>query len=207
MNRKTCIIVVVIFVLAAFVSLSSYLPTRFDTTDKVQMAAFPMKIGPWTGKDVPLTKRDYEMLETTNLIMRQYTNPGGGSLLLYIIYSEDNRKVSHPPEVCYMGSGSTIAQKAVIAVTPEIKANKMVVEMSGGGRQLVAYWYKAGVLNTPDYFAQQLKVALRRTFAQKTSAAMIRISTDIKGDKEKAAEELIGKFCAQMAPLLPRYVP
>ncbi len=207
MNRLTYTIVVVIFVIAAAVSLSSYLPTRFDTKDAVQVSFLPMTIGSWKGKDVPLTKRDYEILETTNLLMRQYTNPGGGSVLLYIVYSGDNRKVSHPPEVCYMGSGATIAQKAIINVTPDIQANKLVTEMPGGGREFVAYWYKAGALNTPKYFTQQLKIAFHRTFGQKTSAALIRISTEIKGEKEKAAEDMIQRFCAQMVPLLPKYVP
>ncbi len=204
-NLKFYIVAGILFV-SAVVGLSSYLPTRFDTGDQVQMSALPEKIGKWVGKDIPLTERDYAILETKNLVMRQYTDPAGRTLLFYIIYSGDNRKVLHPPEVCYLGGGATITEKAVIPVTSGIKANKMITEIASG-RQYVVYWYKAGALNTENYFNQQARVMLRRLIGKKTSSAMIRISADLKDGEDASVAKMIKEFAVDVEPLLVKYVP
>jgi EpsI family protein len=199
-------IVVGVLCLAAFIGLSSYLPTRFESGDQVQVTAFPMKVGVWQGKDMPLTDRDYAILETRNLIMRQYTDPAGRWILLYIIYSGDNRKVLHPPEVCYLGGGATITEKGTLAISPKIQANKMVTELSGG-QQLVVYWYKACAFNTPKYFDQQINAAIARLLGKKTSSAMIRLSVDLRQGENASAAKMMREFAAEIEPLLPKYVP
>lgn len=206
MNNKIFFVVAGILLFACVVGLMAYLPVRFDTTAQIKIADLPKTIGDWQATDIPLTKLDYEILETTNLVMRQYKDPAGTSIYLYIVYSNDNRKVVHPPEVCYMGSGATVAEKGALQISPRIRANKMVTE-SAGGRQLVAYWYKAGQFYTDNYFQNQLKIVWRRTFGKSTSAALIRVSLDIKGGDEAAAVELIRKFCGQLEPLLAKYAP
>jgi EpsI family protein len=200
-------LVAAILAVACFVGLSSYLPVRFDSGTSVQMADFPKTVGPWTGEDIALTPRDYAILETKNLIMRKYTRASGESVVLYIVYSEDNRKVSHPPEVCYTGGGSNIAQKGTISVSPGIQANKMITELSNGNRQFVVYWYKAGDYQTAKYLDQQFRIVWRRTFGKKTSAALIRVSADVKEGEDTAVGKMIREFCSAIEPLLQKYVP
>jgi EpsI family protein len=199
--------VAAILAFACFVAISSYLPERFDTTQYVKMADFPQKVGAWTSEDIKLTQRDYDILETTNLIMRNYKDPAGQSVLLYIVYSDNNRKVAHPPEVCYTGSGSTITEKKVFNVTPTIQANQMVVETTKGDRQYVVYWFRAGQLNIAKYLDQQLAVVWRRTFGKRTSSAMIRISADAKEGQDAATGKMISEFASAIEPLLAKYVP
>jgi len=199
-------VVIGLLAFSCLVGLFEYLPTRLDTGALVKMSDFPMKVGEWQGEDVPLTKQDYLILETTNLIMRRYKDPKGRQILLYIIYSDDNRKVTHPPEVCYMGSGATIADKGILAISSEIKANKMIAELKDG-RQLVVYWYRAGNFNTSKYLEQQLRIVWRRTWGQRTSAAMIRISADMKEGEEQVTNRLVQDFSKRIEPLLSKYVP
>lgn len=206
MKNIKFIIVVVILLLASFVGLYSYLPSRVNAEGEIKMSGFPMVIDQWKGWDVALSQRDYDILETRNLIMRQYTNAAGQALTLYIIYSGDNRKVLHPPEVCYLGGGATITEKGIINVSPKVQANRMVTDLSGG-RQLVVYWFKAGDFNTPKYFDQQLKVMMGRLLGKKTSSAMIRISADIKEGDDAAATSMIQAFARDVEPLLVKYVP
>lgn len=206
MNNKTFVIVVCILTIAAAAGLISYLPAKFDSGNSVKMADFPKTVGDWQSKDIQLSERDYEILETRNLIMREYKNPAGQTILLYIVYSEDNRKVSHPPEVCYMGSGATVVEKEKLKLSNSISANKMLAE-SPNNQQIVIYWYKAGSLNTNNYLKQQLKIALVRTFGKSTSGALIRLSADIKEGNETAALNLLKSFTSQIEPLLPKYVP
>lgn len=206
MNNKTFLIVVSILILASIIGLMSYLPGRFDSSSGPKMSVFPINIGQWQGKDIPLSEKDYEILETRNLIMREYKNPRGESIYLYIIYSEGNRKVAHPPEICLTGGGLNILDKASIQLTPSIRAVKMLME-KGDFRQVVVYWYKAGDAYTDQYLKQQLKIALGNTMGKKISGAMIRVSTNVKDNDDKSALSLIQSFVSQIEPLLPKYVP
>ena len=206
MNNKTFIIVISILAVVSIIGFVSYLPTRFDISLKVKVADFPMNVGEWQATDIPLSERDYEILETRNLIMREYKNTKGNSVYLYIVYSEDNRKVSHPPEICLSGGGLSILNKASMQITDSIRATRLLTE-KGDLRQLVIYWYKAANLNTDKYLKQQLKVVLDRTLGKRTSCALIRVSTDIRGEGEAAALGLIKSFAKEIEPLLAKYVP
>ena len=207
MNNKNFVILMVILALAALISLSSYMPARSGGGDKIRVADFPMQVGLWQAKDIPLSERDYQILETRNLFVRDYTNPDQESVYFYVVYSQDNRKASHPPEVCYMGSGLTIVDKSSFQLTPEIKATKMMVDKSGGQKQMVVYWLKAGALQTDKYLNQQFKMVMDRTFGRKTSGALLRLSTDITNDNTEEALQRIRKFAREIEPLIEKYIP
>ena len=206
MNNKTFIIVAAMLALVAIVALASYLPTRTDIALKTKVAEFPLTIGEWQGKELPLSELDYKILETKNLFVRDYKNAGGQTVQLYVVYSEDNRKVSHPPEVCYMGGGITIIDKSQIDLTPSIKAMKMTVE-GKGYRQIVAYTFKAGDIYTAQYTQQQWKVVIDRLFGKRTAGALIRFTADVKDNNEQTALRLIKSFCSEIEPLLAKHMP
>ena len=199
------------FILAAVILLAvaviSNMPAKFDPTQETQMSNFPKKIGDWEGEDIVLQERDYEILETRNLIMRNYKNlTRGDTVNLYIIYSADNRKALHPPEVCYTGGGGTIVEKGVTALNANFKVNKFIIE-SKNYSQLVVYWFKSGNLSTYSYIGQQLKTVKDRLLQKKTSGAMVRISTEIDPSNPDKAINLIKSFCESIIPLADRYVP
>ena len=205
MSNKNFIVVVSILIIVSVVGFINYLPTRFDKATKVLMADFPKTIGEWQATDIPLTERDYEILETKNLIMRDYKNTKGDSVYLYIVYSENNRKVTHPPELCFTGSGLTIVDKSSIQLTNNIRGVKLLME-KGDARELVVYWFRAGSFNTDSYVKQQLKVVFDLLRGKRTSCALLRLSTDIKENGEEALG-LIKEFCSQIEPLLAKYIP
>lgn len=203
MNNRNFIIVAVILVFAAIIANA---PIKFDPAKETRVENFPKVIGGWQGTDIPLEKRDYEILETTNLIMREYKNEKGDIVYLYIIYSGDNRRALHPPEVCYSGSGATMLNKSVVPITNSLKANKFTVE-NKDSRQLVVYWFKSNELNTYNYLKQQIKSVAGRMLGKQASGAMIRVSTEIKNGDQDEALKLIKAFCKQIEPLLKKYVP
>lgn len=206
MNNKAFVIVVVILAFVAAVGFMSYLPERFDAAAKVKVADFPMEIGGWKATEITLSDRDYEILETRNLFVRDYKNASGDMVTLYVVYSENNRKVTHPPELCLTGGGLTIVDKATAQLTGTLRAVKLTVE-KGDARELVVYWFKAGNLNTDRYVKQQLKVVFDLLFGKRASCALIRMSARVKDNNEDAALSLIKAFSAQVEPLLAKYVP
>ena len=206
MSNKSFIIVAIILIAVAFGSISAYMPARFDAAAEIRVENFPRQFGEWSSRDIELDARSYEILETTNLFVREHTNPEGEAVYLYIVYSEDNRKVSHPPEVCMLGSGLTVADKSQVELGEDIKATKIFVE-KGEITEMIVYWYKAGDLNTDKYLKQQLKVVADRLLGKRTSCALIRLSTLIQNNSQDAAFNLLRRFAVEIEPLLDRYVP
>ncbi len=207
MSNRSFFIATVILIVSAFIAFSSYLPSRFDSVVQVKVSGFPMVIGEWSATEIPLSERSYQILETRNLFLREYKNKRGDVIYLYVIYSEYNRKVSHPHEVCYMGSGVTIVYKSSLQISDSIRAMRMLIE-KGDSRQLVVYWYKAGYLNTDKYLRQQIKIVTERMLGRKVPSALIRIATDIKkNEEEEDALSRIKSFCLLITPLLSQYIP
>jgi len=206
MNNKTFLFIALILTVVAVFSLISYMPIKPNAATKISVTDFPKTIGEWVSQDIPLDKRVYELLETKNLIMRNYINKQGEAVNCYIIYSQDNRKVAHPPEICLQGEGATVVEKTAIQITDSIKATKLILEKSLS-RELVIYWYKAGNLNTNDYLKQQLKIVIDRMSRKSSSGALIRLATEIKGDNQDKALSLIQSFAKQIEPLIQKYAP
>lgn len=160
--------------------------------DIVDIGKFPYTIGDWKGKDLEITEQEYKILETQNLILREYTNPQNEKVSLFIVYSETNRSVFHPPEVCMMGSGLEITEKGVEKIDYDrraISANRMRAG-KGGGQMLSLYCYKAKNLYTDNYYLQQAYFAINQIFHSQVKGATIRVSTAITGSEEEALATL-----------------
>lgn len=206
MKNRNFISVSIILSLTAILSLYSYLPQQFEYSPQVKAADFPSKINDWNSQDIRLREREYENLGTRNLFFREYKNQRGKAVFLYVVYSEGNRRAIVPPDIGYMGSGVTVVQKSVIALATNIDATKMVVE-DAKSREIVVFWFRAGNYNTEQYTKQQLMVVLDRMLGRHSAGALIRISTKVTNQDDKAALDLIKSFCEQIEPLLQKYVP
>jgi EpsI family protein len=206
MTNKNFLIIVFALILTTIISFALYFPKRMENTLLEKISSFPKNIGDWTSEDIALTEREYALLETRNLIVRNYINKNGDAIDLYIIYSPSNRKVIHPPEICLQGGGATITNKKHVQITDSIRATQLILEQDAS-RDLVVYWYKSAELNTDDYLKQQIKVVLDRIQGKETSAALIRTATKIEDGKVEPALERIKAFCSAIEPLLNKYVP
>lgn len=201
---RTFSAVFLILVLTAIAGNFFYFSVIISRQDEISIANFPKIIGEWSSVDVPLDKRVYELLETKNLIMRDYKNQKGEAVNLYIIYSQDDRKVSHPPEICLQGDGGTVVEKSLLNVSSKIKATKLVLEKKNS-REIAVYWYKAGKEYTNDYISQQIKISLDRLWGKRTSLALIRVIAVIENNDDKQTLAKILSFCSLIEPLLLKY--
>ncbi|MFA5118267.1 MAG: exosortase C-terminal domain/associated protein EpsI [Candidatus Omnitrophota bacterium] len=206
MNNKNFFLVVIILVIVACISFFAYLPSKIAALNEKKISEFPLTIGEWSGEDMVLSDKEYEILETRNLIMRNYRNKKGDSVNLYIVYSQDNRKVSHPPEICMQGSGATIVNKTKVNVTDSIVATQLIIEKEFS-REVAVYWYKTGSLYSNNYILQQLRSSFGRMFGKMVSSALIRVLTTCDTGKDDFALIRIKEFCRIIEPLLPKYVP
>ncbi len=140
------------------------LPSSLTVTDELSpfFQTFPMQIGKWEGEIIAPDERDLEILETRNVLSRNYKNDQGDALHLFLVSSKKDRRVAHPPEVCYISSNFNVmnAQEAQVGEVP-VKTFTAVLERNADDRQEVLYLYKIGTRYTTNYYAQQLQSVKR----------------------------------------------
>lgn len=189
-------------VAAGFFSLNLYFQQR-SAEDRLDIRVFPYAVGEWRGKDTTVTDEEYQILETRNLISREYTHPDGEKLHLFIIYSETNRAVFHPPEVCFIGSGIKILDKQrenIAGGQSNFAVNKLYTEKDDY-RGIALYCYKAGNLYTDNFYLQQASLAWNQLLGRHKGGATIRVFTFLKED-EKSSLAILKSFLAQVATIV-----
>ena len=164
----------------------------------------PAAIGEWRAKDLLVREHDYDILETRNLVLRDYENSKGESVHLFVIYSETNRRVCHPPVVCLIGSGVTLTRssKEKLTLAGKTFTVNRVVGKSGTDEQVVLYWYMLGNEFTDSYVGQQLRWVAKQATGKNLGGAMIRVNTSILEDGEGKAMERAKRFIQDLLPIL-----
>ncbi len=180
--------------------------------DSIDVTQFPKVIGTWEGVDLPISKDDLAILETNNVFVRRYTNSVDKSqVFLYIVYSRHNRKVSHPPEICYTGNGMTVNEKVHDPVRIDYKnltidTNRLHLT-KGDFDHLSYYWFKIGDQFTSNYWKQQALIALNTILGKNSSSALIRVSADISQKDIQKTQRQIKAFINLVAPEIFAYFP
>ena len=164
----------------------------------------PAGIGPWSmiGERGP-TDEERRILETDAILTRTYSRGLALQCDLSITFAKDNRRVAHPPEICYKGSGWSVEEKKVVDFPVEgrpFQANKLLL-VHGTSRMVVLYWYKAG----PEYSASYLRMQwnIIKTFFTRrgSSSALIRVSAMSSGpDDDKNVLATLRDFAALALP-------
>jgi len=211
--NKSYILIIAMLLIAGAVSWNLYFGV-YRQKDTVSIHEFPRTIGKWASEDLPISDKEKAILETDNVFVRRYTNSvEGKEVYLFIVYSQNNRKVSHPPEVCYTGSGAAILSSVHNSFPSgindeEIKVNHLTIEKRTF-KQMFFYWFKVGDAFTSNYWKQQGLIALKSFLGQPASSALIRVSADIKGagtDEDKAIADA-KEFSQLILPYLKQYLP
>ena len=187
MNKKTIgyISIVALLSVTSLFSINLYFQQR-TSHDEIDINIFPDTIGDWKGRDLEIKENVYKILETRNLILREYVNSANDKLTLFIIYSETNRSVFHPPEACLIGSDIKIVDKKIENINEDgrtFTVNKLHTEKDDY-RGMSLYCYKTGNFYTANFYLQQIFFALNQLLGKDKGGATIRASMSIKKDEE-----------------------
>lgn len=196
-NNTGYAVIILMLIISSVFSINLFMRQRAQK-DLLDIHKFPHKLDGWTGKDLEIIERDYRILETRNIIYRDYANAKGKRLGMFMVYSETNRSVFHPPEVCLIGSGINIMDKRPEKIEFDGRSffvSKLYLEQ-GKSRELVLYCYKAAGLYTNSYPLQQAYFALHQLFGKRTQGATIRLSMAL-GKDEKTTLSALKKFLIQ----------
>ncbi|MFH0771231.1 MAG: exosortase C-terminal domain/associated protein EpsI [Candidatus Omnitrophota bacterium] len=175
----------------------------------VKLLQFPMNVGGWSGKDLPVDSRVYDILATDKVLLREYSNVKNEKIWFAVVYGEQKRQSFHPPEYCYLGSGNAeLLDKRRIAIKLDEKSFMDVNELTfllGDKKQLVLYWFSAGDKMTPSYYKQQIYFVLNQLRLGGAGGTLVRISTSLEDGKDSALRRS-EDFIREAVKILPSYL-
>ena len=164
----------------------------------------------WQSYRMTLPEQDLVILETQDYLYRRFIRPGLQSVDFCVIFSEDNRKGIHPPDLCLEGSGQGIVHKGSVSLEGvpgrgAIPCREILVQ-TGGQQQYFLYVYKCGGSYTDSFWVQQGTIFWNGLWRRNSSGALIRLSTMADDGLDKARERM-KSFLRQAVPLLDRALP
>ena len=152
---------------AAAMSLAAMTQTEV-TGPREPLAALPLSLGEWRGENLrPFDRRVLETLGADEYLNRQYRQPDGPALGLYVGYYKTQRQgqTMHSPLNCLPGAGwEPISRERIAIPAPAsgdnggkpAEINRLVIQ-KGIDRVLVLYWYQAhGRIVASEYLGKDL---------------------------------------------------
>lgn len=147
------------------------------------------------GMDFEQSDRIRTILETDDILSRRFDcMTTGETLELLVVFSRDNRKGTHAPEVCLEANGERIASKSIRPISSGHLTNlkmRELVTRKGDRETLHLYTYKCGDSYTPSYWTQQAVIFANGITARNTAGALIRFQTPIYDQRLDTARQLL----------------
>jgi len=150
--------------------------------------------------DIPLDEGTLITLENPDYVMsRAYAAPGTPNLYYCIIFSKNNRKGIHPPDLCIAGSGDGILAMRDLMLDGNdadrpVPCRELIVQMAPQQRQYFIYTFKCGGGYTNSFWGQQFTIFKNGLLNRNSSGALIRVSTSVTtsvDDARKRAMQLM----------------
>jgi EpsI family protein len=180
-----------------------------------KLAAFPITVGEWQGRDVPMREDVLQMLGPNgDYLTRLYTRKDSPLWVdFYVAYFAKTYSDQgfHSPKNCLPGSGWSFLESSYITMRVPGRAPWQVgryVVANGAARDLVLYWYQAGSRRYASEYAGKYYAFRDAVHSNRTDSALVRIITPIGSGEtlELAAARAVG-FAQQAVPALSRFVP
>lgn len=160
--------------------------------------------------DLEMDEVTMTILETRDYLRRRYVVAGASPLDFCVIFSEDNRKGTHPPDLCLEGGGQDIIAAGDVVVAGvegrgTIPCRELILQ-SGTSRLYFLYTYRCGDTYTRSFWMQQFTILANGLLSRNASGALIRVSTPVGHDVDEARQRSM-KFLGAAIPHLDRALP
>jgi EpsI family protein len=159
-------------------------PNRGTAAAKAVPAQVAFDNAKWTSRDFELDQATLDILETNDYVFRRYSDPKTArDVDLLIVFSPDNRKGTHPPEVCLEGGGDKVIakreQRVQAAGMGDVDLQELVTQKGGTRRTYHVYVYKCGDSYTPSFFMQQMTIFFNGLVGRNAAGALIRVTVPV----------------------------
>jgi len=169
--------------------------------------------GRW-GSDIEIDQETLDVLGAGDFLSRVYIQgehelPIG----LFIGYFPTQRTgvTIHSPKNCLPGSGWTFESSQYVDLNDANgKAHRVgeYIIADGENRQFVIYWYQAHGRSIANEYLAKIYLVVDAIRLNRTDGALVRVITPIGANEGlPAARARAEAFTAQLAPILPRFIP
>jgi len=209
------LVTVAILFAAAMAGSSMSQPKRNLWNGKLAAKAVPEQLDicgqRMQGLDVIYDPKVVDQLGTTDYLARCYANDQGDIRInMAIIFSEDNRRGVHPPEICIQGQGGVIYRREAVTIDGgdemgDISCTELLVQ-SRPGRDYYVFTYKSGESYTGSYGWHQVVSIWKGLRRRNVGTALVLISiNDIGSEHEarKLAGEMMRTVISHVSTALP----
>jgi EpsI family protein len=179
-----------------------------------QLKEFPTQIESWqrVGSDEVLDQQTADVLRADDFLSRVYQREDGRYASFYVGYFATQRTGAtyHSPLNCLPGSGWTLNDPATIRITPAdgsapFEANRYIVQ-NGDEKQMLIYWYQGRGRKVASEYWGKIYTVLDSVRRRRSDGAIVRVMVPV-GKSEQTALDAATAFAAQVAPVLPGFVP
>jgi len=206
-SRNSLIVVGLLTAAFALTRWVQYISTQSADEPITGPAHIPYELGSWRGIDFPVSEDVYEILETDNVLLREYRNAEGYPVVLAVVFANKIRGAFHPPEICYAGAGIEMVGKEKEALDftngTLLRANKLLLKSAAKQEAITAwYWYTAGEQAMPSFYRQQLLLLKDLVLQKPLKGALVRVSIQEQSEAGKAkAHQFMKDFSAYLTDI------
>ena len=178
------------------------------------LSLVPQTIDGWSGRDLTIDQAALDVLGPGDFLSRVYGREGQAEPIgLFIGYFPTQRTgvTIHSPKNCLPGAGWVFESSKYVNLTDaDSKVHRVGEYIIGDGevRQFVIYWYQAHGRSVANEYMAKIYLVTDAMRMNRTDGALVRVITPI-GPKEDTATAAARAeaFAAQLAPMLPRFIP
>jgi EpsI family protein len=179
-----------------------------------ELKEMPSQVGTWRqlGVDQRFDPQTESVLRADDYLSRTYALPDGRAASFYVGYYATQRTGAtyHSPLNCLPGSGWEMNEAATVTITPAsgaqpFEANRYIVQ-NGDEKQLLVYWYQGRGRQTASEYWGKIYTVIDSVRRRRSDGAMVRVMMPV-GPSEEAALSAATDLAAQVAPVLPEFVP
>jgi EpsI family protein len=170
----------------------------------------------FTSSDLLLEDKVLAILETDDYVYRRFTPDASANTSehsgfdLLIVFSKNNRRGTHSPELCIQGSGERIVSKGqadVPAPGREPWPMREVVSQNGQRTVYYLYTFKSGHSYTTHYTLQQAAILLNGLLRRDSAGALIRLTVVVRDGDLDAARRMAREAAAELMPIIDKSLP
>ncbi len=201
--------VVTALMLATAIGLQAH-----SSEDVKHVGSLPSQIGGWTGRDIPISQEDLDILGPGEYLRRDYENesqPQPITLYVPFLPSQKAGDTIHSPDHCLLGEGwFPISREEIQLTRPDgspMPVDRYVVSKSGQ-RWLVLYWFQANGRVVASEWRAKYYLIFDSIRMNRSDGGMVRLMTPmLDGESPDSAQMRMMKLVWQLLPLLDRYMP
>jgi EpsI family protein len=153
------------------------------------------------GADIPIDPHVNEILETPDVLMRNYTSRQGVPVQLTIVRSGATRRSLHFPEVCLTGQGWEVREQYSAPVGVLFVAKRLVI-FKGDTEVAVLYWFMTSDHVTGSYFMNSVFWAREQLLLRPSKAMMIKLSAPVGSAGPESTFGQLDDFAQGLTPIL-----